>query len=211
MLPIIEGQQPGTWYQGHVGHRNVLESAFFKAGVSMFFIYRDPRDVAVSLTYHIENPDDEKARHPGKERFKALGGHEKILMATVTGLDEFKGVMERWVLYAPWLDVSWVLPIKYEEMRLDPQAVAERAIDYVLQRTLKDTGEDAFTFIVRQNIVDAVMKSKELLETTDYSTSYRKGKVGNWQEEFTPEIKKAFKERAGDWLVRLGYEEDNDW
>jgi hypothetical protein len=43
------------------------------------------------------------------------------------------------------------------------------------------------------------------------SGTFRKGKPGNWQEHFTEANKALFKETAGDLLVRLGYEKDNDW
>jgi hypothetical protein len=43
------------------------------------------------------------------------------------------------------------------------------------------------------------------------SGTFRKGKPGNWQEHFTPANKALFKEAAGDLLLRLGYEQDNDW
>jgi hypothetical protein len=43
------------------------------------------------------------------------------------------------------------------------------------------------------------------------SHTFRSGKTGGWKEYFTEEQKALFKEVAGDLLVRLGYEENNDW
>ncbi|MCK4582902.1 hypothetical protein KAU18_06255, partial [Candidatus Bathyarchaeota archaeon] len=34
---------------------------------------------------------------------------------------------------------------------------------------------------------------------------------GRWRNEFTEEDKRLFKATAGDLLITLGYEEDNDW
>ena len=43
------------------------------------------------------------------------------------------------------------------------------------------------------------------------SRTFRSGKTGGWHEYFSEEHKKLFKDGAGDLLVRLGYEKNNDW
>jgi hypothetical protein len=43
------------------------------------------------------------------------------------------------------------------------------------------------------------------------SRTFRSGKAGGWREHFTDEHKRLFKDVAGDLLVRLGYEKNNDW
>jgi hypothetical protein len=43
------------------------------------------------------------------------------------------------------------------------------------------------------------------------SQTFRVGKTGGWKEYFTDEHKALFKDVAGDLVVRLGYEIDNDW
>jgi hypothetical protein len=43
------------------------------------------------------------------------------------------------------------------------------------------------------------------------SSTFRKGIVGDWKNHMTPEHKAAFKEVAGQLLVDLGYEADEDW
>jgi hypothetical protein len=43
------------------------------------------------------------------------------------------------------------------------------------------------------------------------SRTFRSGKTGGWREHFTPAHKALFKDVAGDLLVRLGYERNNDW
>ena len=90
-----------------------------------------------------------------------------------------------------------------------PDEVAEKTINYILSRTLSNV--DFFPVIIEKNLVAAVKRSIELQKTTKHSSSYRRGRVGDWRNEFTPEIKDLFKEHAGDWLVKLGYEKNNDW
>jgi hypothetical protein len=51
--------------------------------------------------------------------------------------------------------------------------------------------------------VDAIQPRK--------SHTFRSGKTGGWKQHFTDEHKSLFKDVAGDLLVKLGYEENNDW
>lgn len=43
------------------------------------------------------------------------------------------------------------------------------------------------------------------------NSHYRKGVSGDWVNNFTPEVKAAFKKRFGDLVSRLGYEQDESW
>jgi hypothetical protein len=43
------------------------------------------------------------------------------------------------------------------------------------------------------------------------SGTFRRAKPGNWQEHFSEENKRLFKQTAGDLLLRLGYEKDDQW
>lgn len=208
ILTVIKGQPAGTWYQGHMGHHDLLEDAFYRNDVAVFFVYRDLRDVAVSLTYHIEFADGETKYHPGKDKFMALANHTERLKYVIKGLDEYSGIIERWKLYAPWLRSPWVLPIRYEDMRENPRGVAEKAISYVIKRTLKDET----SVVLEKNIVDAIVHADRLLKTNEHSSSFRKGVSGEWGKEFTPELKTLFKEMDDEnWIVRLGYEQNEDW
>jgi hypothetical protein len=43
------------------------------------------------------------------------------------------------------------------------------------------------------------------------SRTFRAGKAGGWREHFTLEHKRLFLDVAGDLLVRLGYEKNDNW
>lgn len=202
LIPIIDGQNPATWYQGHLGYKPEFEEAFLRNNVCMFFIYRDLRDIVVSLAYHIETADDETHFHPGAEKFRELGGHKEIMKAVITGLDVWSGIFERWELYSKWLECDWVLPIRFEDMISDPKGVAERAIRYTIKRTI---GETFLTF--ETMFQAAVERSIELQKTKDHSPSFRKGVAGEWKNEFDQELIDLFNEYdRNNWIKRLGYE-----
>jgi len=205
VLPVIEGQQPGTWMMGHMAYKKEYDEAFQKAGTCMFFVYRDLRDVAVSQTYHIESDDDERFKHLDKALYMELPTHEDRIKAVIEGLGKYPGLIERWKLFAPWLDVDWILPIRYEEMREYPEEVAKKAVNYVIKRTSEQ--RDEIPLVFGKQYEEAIAKSIGFLQTTDKSGSFRKGKVGGWKEEFNEELLESFYNTGGKyWIERLGYE-----
>lgn len=211
IIKRIRAQQGRTFMIGHMGFRPDLEEAFIERGTCMIFVYRDLRDVAVSQTYHIESDDDDRFKHPGKHVYAELEDHDARLMAVIRGIDQFPGVVDRWRYYAFWLTRPWVLPVRYEDMLAEPQEVGERIINYVITRTLQYMGVrgDAFR---ADNIHAAYRASRDMLMTTEHSSTFRKGRSGEWAREFTPAHVDAFKETdAEQWLVRLGYEESDEW
>ncbi|MFE0565560.1 hypothetical protein ACFW1D_24095 [Priestia megaterium] len=43
------------------------------------------------------------------------------------------------------------------------------------------------------------------------SKTFRTGLQGNWKHEFDEEVIREFKNVAGDWLIKLGYEKNLQW
>lgn len=201
-----------TFLKGHAGYHPVLEQYLFWHGVQMAFIYRDLRDVLISQSYHVIAESDEKFFHPGKDVFREIEaeqGHEGVIKACLTGIGPYAGLFDRWALYAPWLQVEWVHPLRFEDMIERPRATATAFVTYIYERMGKANG---YKITLHP---DAIAEISDLLVEAmgrkESSVTFRKGKVGGWRDEFTPEITEIFKARAGDWLQRLGYEEDKDW
>ena len=42
---------------------------------------------------------------------------------------------------------------------------------------------------LEDNYQDSIDKAVELLGTTEHSSTFRKGEIGNWRDEFTSEIR----------------------
>jgi hypothetical protein len=79
---------------------------------------------------------------------------------------------------------------------------------------LRFLGADAGEETVRRCVVSAGFerwaKGRKRGEE-DSKAFLRKGIAGDWKEVITEEDKRIFKEAAGDLLIRLGYEKDDDW
>lgn len=199
---------PDTYVKGHCGYTPELEKIFYDFDYAMIFVCRDLRDVAVSQAHHVTS-DAERMVHPDKDMYKALPNHEEVLKAVICGLNGYPGVIERWEEYAGWLTTRWVLRARFEHIIENLRDTAELMVRYVYGRAAQIRGYSIT--LDGQDVYRMVNAMMQMSKRTDLSTTFRKGQIGQWREEFTPEIKRLFKERAGDWLIKMGYERNNDW
>ena len=200
--------RPGFAYKSHCAWVHDIEAFQYLLGFCHVFVYRDPRDVAVSVLYHILS-DNVDMEHPGREQFKALGDKDAILAAVIQGLDQYAGVMERWEFYAPWLNVDWAFKFRYEEASADPAGMAHRLLHYGLGRLSE-------TFCLRFVMDDTTELERKMVEASvdrrRESLTFRAGRVGDWRSEFNEQHRELFKESdKHDWLIKLGYESDREW
>ncbi len=212
--------QPRSFTKGHLGHNQEIEFFLYYLGITHILAYRDFRDVAVSLTYHIlsdkkvtdveTGKEKDLLPHQGKEDFRRLGGFDEILEAVIVGHDVFPGVMERWEGYAGWFNIPWVLRLSFEDMRSNPGKCARAIIQFTFDRYahIVDMGtklnEDAVGTMA-QTMADSSQR-------TNISPTFRKGNIGDWRTHFKPHHIKLMKETdRNDWLVTLGYEKSPDW
>jgi Sulfotransferase domain len=80
-------------------------------------------------------------------------------------------------------------------------------------RALKILGGDAGEQIVSRCVRAATFEklSGGRQRGQEATSFYRKGIAGDWKNVFTEQNKREFKAAAGDLLIRLGYETDDDW
>ena len=122
----------------------------------------------------------------------------------ITGIDrqdlKMVSVKQRYSGVFQWLGQKNVMCLRFEDLINDRDATLNAMLDEV-ERTgwVIPTPRDKALSV----LVDAVQPRK--------SHTFRSGKTGGWREHFTIEHKKLFKDVAGDLLVRLGYEKNNDW
>ena len=165
-----------------------------------YFIFRDPRDVAVSHVFYVT---DMEARHVHHEFYQSLPDFNARLDVSILGrpdLDvEFPDISARFAPYLGWLDREEVLPIHFEDLINDRAVTLSRIMDHLLSHVPLQSP--------RQIILDSLESSIN----PKRSPTFRSGKTGEWRAHFTDEHKKIFKEIAGDLLLKLGYEKNNDW
>jgi hypothetical protein len=165
-----------------------------------YFIFRDPRDVAVSHAFYVTDMEPGHVHHA---YYQSLPDFEARLKVSILGRPdadvEFPDIAGRFAPYLGWLDRGSVMKIHFEDLVHDRAGTLNRIIDHFLVRVPLQAP--------RERILEALESSIN----PGRSPTFRSGRTGEWQKYFTPEHKQIFKDAAGDLLIRLGYEKDNNW
>jgi hypothetical protein len=166
-----------------------------------YFIYRDPRDMLVSQVFFATDMHGEHGMH---EYYKSLPDFAARLNVAITGIDrdglKMVSVKQRYEGVFQWLEQKHVMYIRFEDLINNRDITLNAMLDQV-EKTgyrIPTPREKALSVLV-----DAINPKK--------SHTFRSGKTGGWRQHFNEEHKKLFKDVAGDLLVRLGYEQNNDW
>lgn len=165
-----------------------------------YFIFRDPRDVVVSHVFYVT---DMETRHVHHKYYVSLPDFNARLNVSILGRPdagvEFPNIADRFAPYLDWLKCPEVMSLHFEDLINDRVLTLTLIMNHFLARVpLHST---------RQLILDSLESSIN----PKRSPTFRSGKTGEWKKHFTEDHKKLFKDVAGDLLIRLGYEKDNDW
>ena len=192
----------GTYAKGHMAHRKDIEMFFWGIGASVLFIYRDPRDVAVSQTHHILGNGQHPEREPYQKAAEEGGFREALKMVirgyqgqernVTTGKRNFySGVMRRWRHYAPWLAVPWAMQIKFEDAINRREEVANALVNLVVTRAALHRG---YTATIPDEVrVKHVERMVAHTYETQFSPTFRQGTDNQYLEHFDDEIKALWK------------------
>ncbi|OQY89412.1 MAG: hypothetical protein B6D38_07135 [Anaerolineae bacterium UTCFX1] len=165
-----------------------------------FFIFRDPRDVVVSHVFYVTDMEKNHVHHA---YYQSLPDFNSRLKASILGRPdagiEFPNIAERFAPYMDWLNHPEALSIHFEDLIHARAATLNRILDHFLAR------------VSLQSPRELILESLESSINPSRSPTFRSGKTGEWKKYFTDEHKNIFKDVAGDLLIRLGYEKDNNW
>jgi len=168
-----------------------------------FFIYRDPRDVAISHVFYVTEKATEHVHHDYYAH--VLRTFDERLSTSILGRPELKDIDfpdigRRFAPYMGWIRAEGVLSLKFEELINDRQRVLGYVAGHFMERV------DSLA-VSREDLVKAIEESI----SPEKSRTFRSGKTGEWQKYFKDEHKALFKQVAGQTLVELGYERDLSW
>jgi len=172
-----------------------------EAGRVNYFIYRDPRDMLVSQVFFAT---DMHKGHGMHEYYNSLPDFGERLKVAITGIDrdglKMVSVKQRYDGVFQWLAQRNVMCIRFEDLINNRDATLMSMLAEVEKTGYKipTPREKALSVLV-----NAIQPGK--------SHTFRSGKTGGWKNHFSDEHKTLFKEVAGDLLVQLGYEQDNNW
>lgn len=203
MVGRIRRVAPGELVAGHVFHAPEVKASLAERGVVHYFLVRDPRDVAVSEAHYLGDMNWRHRMHrvfgplsPGQRLHMAISGHPGEVAPGVL----YPGIAQRFKPFEPWLADPDVLVVRFEDL-VGPAREATlvaMARHYLERSHLPDDARE-----VARRAAAAVAPSR--------SHTFRRGQAAAWRQEFTAGHTEAMKAEAGDLLVRLGYEQSQEW
>jgi hypothetical protein len=212
ILIDLERLLPGDTAYGHVHAFPAALTILCNPGKAAYFILRDPRDVVIS---HVHYVSDMAPRHIHHRYYQeTLRSFEEKVDASITGVsaerltfamncpipEPLPSIRARFEPYLGWLENPEILTLQYEEFITNCKETLEQILDHALMHG----------FIPGCSRAEAIHVLEESIDP-QRSPTFRKGKIGSWQDEFTQEHRRLFKQVSGDLLLRLGYEENQDW
>lgn len=181
-----------------------------------FLVYRDGRDVLVSLTYHhlrIDLKDSLLNDFPKMNKKKIIFDKNPFYFKDNPRelLDDenwVKSIAFKWNnqmslrqidlenIKAGKIDAKVHL-IRYEDLHTDVEGERKKMYEFLGLNPKKAMSLDKITSPGFKN--------------EDFTSHYRKGMVGDWKNYFTKEVCDVFKKEAGQKLIDLNYERDMEW
>ena len=204
LLRRIDWIVPGELVSAHLYYKPLYVEHLARKRCIVFFIYRDPRAVAVSEAHYLTymNPWHRLHRYFAN----GLSNDADRLSAAIVGVSDrdvpshFPSITERFAPYAGWLEQEIAYAVKFEDvMSSKREAVLLEMIDFFNRRSGQGLEPEPVVEAIRANIAP------------ERSRTFRSGRTGGWREVFGPEHIEEMKFVAGDLLIRLGYEKDLNW
>lgn len=202
----IRGTWLGEFLTAHIPYSTRWHNLLAERRGRVLLIIRDPRDVVVSHFYYVTYKD---RKHRLRPYYLQLADDHARLMASIQGLTPSDGnpygrldnIARRFRSFLEW-EHHDALVVRFEHL-VGPEGggSAERQ-----EATIRNIAHHL-------GLPLSPEKVRFVAHNLFYrkSATFRKGSIGDWRNHFTEEHKRVFKELAGDLLIDLGYERDNDW
>lgn len=186
----LKSMPAGQVATAHMVYSREMQDLLESCGERMLLALRDPRDVAVSLAFHIANEQG----HRLHTRFAVMSENER-LMATIRGCgSELESVGRRFETVVPWGQWRGALLVRFEDL----VGSAGGGNDTRQEQTLAAICAHAGRCVPS----DLGQTARKLFGS---SATFRRGTTGQWRSSFTPEHQCAFDEVAPGLLQSLGY------
>lgn len=224
-LPFPRNRMPVL--RRSVFHSHYLPKWRIPRNRKILFLVRDGRDVMVSLYHHQLIWNEKNRLSPKDVRY-----HRRQ-----TGFDNFEDVAENMMAFVSYSFTSkpskwqqftymgnwdtyngaWLAEMKkengnihmirYEDLLSDTFGTMEAILNDYLG--IERVDSDKLKATVEKFSFEIQAKRKKGQEQKN--SFLRKGIAGDWKNYFGEKEKEAFKMHAGDMLVKLGYEKDQNW
>ncbi|MBA3717978.1 MAG: sulfotransferase domain-containing protein [Actinobacteria bacterium] len=192
---VLRKLRAGQVVLAHLPFEAEYPELLHRERVKALFVVRDPRDIAVSLAHYIAGRRD----HPLHSLYRERPDDRARLQLAVIGDPDARppapALESILSSFAGWLE-SEALVVRYENLigeRGGGNAGMQSGTISAIYSYLGLEGSPAFV-----SEVGARLFSGE-------SPTFRKGLIGQWRQEFDPELEGLFDRSAGSWMAVYGY------
>jgi hypothetical protein len=202
ILQDLHRLRDGDIAYGHLHAVPEIVAELTRKGVVPYFIFRDPRDVAVSHVHYVTEMDADHVHH--RYYAQGLATFDERLQVSILGIPDleipFPDIRKRFEPYLGWIERPEVLAIRFEDFIQERGETLGRIFDSAEARGFQgNIPRDKALQILEAGIIP------------EKSPTFRSGKTGKWRDAFSEKHKSIFKEVTGDLLIQLGYETHQDW
>ncbi|MBI5450851.1 MAG: sulfotransferase domain-containing protein [Gammaproteobacteria bacterium] len=196
----IGKSKPGCIYTGHIPFSEEIHSWLSEQKLKHIFLYRDPRDVTVSIYHYIMK--EKTPRHAYYDMFSKFGSDHVRLMKVISGFgggekeyrnspEEIPSIKLAYESYESWMNRPDVLAVRYEDL-IGPARI--------------QTVESILKFIEVNYSIDLLSKINSEGYNPKKSHTFRDGVSGGWKNEYKLEHIDAFRRVFSDEQLALwGY------
>jgi len=201
---IAAGTREQRWIKVHDAYSLTLEGEPMLgrgAAYAAVYLVRDPRDVALSFSYHDNTTIDEAIRFMNAADSALCGARRGMASQLRQKLQDWSGHVRSWL---DQTDVP-VHVVRYEDIVADPVAAFGAALRFARRPATAEEIERAvrhasFAELRRQE------SEKGFAERVSRTAPFfRSGRVGGWREAMTSEQVRAIESRHGDTMAKFGY------
>lgn len=193
--------QPNEFGIGHIFHSDEYAYMLKRLELKHIFIYRDPRDVLISLIHFIPKYWNE---HPLYNDFnESIVTNAERIETLILGVEDKWPNFDAWNRpFYNWITDSNTLAISFEELMISKDSQREcmkKIISYLFEDKKPPLPLEKMITLMEDNI------------NPGKSRTFREGKIASWREEFDDKTKEMFKKVAGNLLIDFGYERNHNW
>ena len=190
----------GQFLNAHFTPHNDILNTIKKENISVLFVIRDPRDIAVSNFKYISEIDK---THWAHREIKSLPNDSDRLMASIKGIPGIlPSIGEMLTRFQPWLHMENIFICRFEDL-IGPEGGGNFQKQLAILSDISNFIHIPVDQVKLEKIAAKVFSGK--------SSTYRKGKVGDWQNYFDSEHINEFKNVANREIIAYGYEHNMDW
>jgi hypothetical protein len=193
----------GCFVNAHCIYTPELAKLFRGQGMRSVCLLRDPRDLAISQMHYLKHNPPKKFF--GHEAFMALPSDHERLLVCIRGGElggrKLQSLDQRYRQFLGWTQDEEAVMVKFEDLVGTRGGGSAEVQRLAVGRVATHVG----TSVSEQTM--------RLVEETLFGVgrTFRKGQIGGWREEFSPEHEQATKDVVGPLLVELGYEAGPNW